>query len=49
MTHAARVAAGDPTPAPIGATFDHVSRFVWHCHFLDHEDNGMTRPWMCVS
>ncbi|HEY7144226.1 MAG TPA: multicopper oxidase domain-containing protein [Streptosporangiaceae bacterium] len=32
----------------IKATFDHVSRFVWHCHFLDHEDNGMMRPWHCV-
>jgi bilirubin oxidase len=32
----------------IQATFDHVSRFVWHCHFLDHEDNGMMRPWQCV-
>lgn len=32
----------------IRATFDHVSRFVWHCHFLDHEDNDMMRPWHCV-
>jgi spore coat protein A len=32
----------------IQATFDHVSQFVWHCHFLDHEDNGMMRPWHCV-
>jgi spore coat protein A len=20
--------------------------YVWHCHFLDHEDNDMMRPWM---
>jgi FtsP/CotA-like multicopper oxidase with cupredoxin domain len=32
----------------IKAHFDHRSRFVWHCHFLDHEDNGMMRPYQVV-
>ena len=36
------------TVTRIQATFDHVSRYVWHCHFLDHEDNGMMRPWQVV-
>jgi spore coat protein A, manganese oxidase len=31
------------------AKFDHQSRFVWHCHFLDHEDNDMMRPYMIGS
>jgi spore coat protein A, manganese oxidase len=41
----------DSVSAPAGqittikATFDHQSRFVWHCHFLDHEDNDMMRPY----
>ena len=30
------------------ATFDRRSRYVWHCHFLEHEDHGMMRPWMVV-
>lgn len=30
------------------ATLDHVSRYVRQCHFLDHEDNGMMRPWQCL-
>jgi spore coat protein A len=20
-------------------------RYVWHCHFLEHEDNEMMRPY----
>lgn len=28
------------------ATFDRASRYVWHCHFLDHEDHDMMRPWL---
>jgi bilirubin oxidase len=42
----------DSCTAPTGqitrikAHFDHQSRFVWHCHFLDHEDNSMMRPYM---
>jgi spore coat protein A, manganese oxidase len=40
----------DSCSAPAGmittilATFDHQSRYVWHCHFLDHEDHDMMRP-----
>jgi hypothetical protein len=30
------------------ATFDHVSRYVWHCRFLDYEDNGRLRRWQCL-
>lgn len=25
------------------APFDHVSKFLYHCHFVDHEDNEMMR------
>jgi spore coat protein A, manganese oxidase len=32
----------------VRATFDHIGRYVWHCHFLDHEDNAMMRPWTSV-
>ncbi len=32
----------------VKATFDHKGRFVWHCHFLDHEDNDMMRPYQVV-
>lgn len=32
----------------IQATFDHVSRYVWHCHFLDHEDDAMMCRWQCL-
>ena len=44
----------DSCAAPTGlvtrvkATFDHKGRFVWHCHFLDHEDNDMMRPYQVV-
>lgn len=27
------------------APFDHVSRFIYHCHFVEHEDNEMMRPF----
>ncbi|MBO0772210.1 MAG: multicopper oxidase domain-containing protein [Actinobacteria bacterium] len=27
------------------APFDHVSRFIYHCHFVDHEDHEMMRPF----
>jgi FtsP/CotA-like multicopper oxidase with cupredoxin domain len=27
------------------ALFDRRSLYVWHCHFIDHEDHGMMRPW----
>jgi FtsP/CotA-like multicopper oxidase with cupredoxin domain len=30
------------------ATFDRRSRYIWHCHFVDHEDHGMMRPWLVV-
>jgi spore coat protein A len=30
------------------AKFDRRSLYVWHCHFLDHEDHGMMRPWRVV-
>jgi spore coat protein A, manganese oxidase len=45
----------DSAPATDGqitrviAKFDHQSRYVWHCHFFDHEDNNMMRPWMVGS
>jgi spore coat protein A, manganese oxidase len=45
----------DSVTAPTGfittikATFDHVSRYVWHCHFLDHEDNEMMRPYQVLA
>jgi spore coat protein A, manganese oxidase len=42
----------DSCAAPTGlvtrvkAHFDHQGTFVWHCHFLDHEDNNMMRPYV---
>lgn len=30
------------------ATFDLRSLYVWHCHFVDHEDHNMMRPWQVV-
>jgi bilirubin oxidase len=30
------------------ALFDRRSLYVWHCHFLDHEDHGMMRPWRVI-
>ncbi|MFF2143681.1 multicopper oxidase domain-containing protein [Kitasatospora sp. NPDC058190] len=24
--------------------FGIAGRYVWHCHIMDHEDNGMMRP-----
>jgi bilirubin oxidase len=26
------------------ARYDVAGRYVWHCHIIDHEDNGMMRP-----
>jgi spore coat protein A len=40
----------DSCDAPTGtvtrvrAHFDRKGSYVWHCHFLDHEDNAMMRP-----
>jgi FtsP/CotA-like multicopper oxidase with cupredoxin domain len=30
------------------APFDHVSKFIYHCHFIDHEDHEMMRFWRVV-
>jgi bilirubin oxidase len=44
----------DSCDAPTGmitrvrAHFDRKGTFVWHCHFLDHEDNAMMRPLQVV-
>jgi spore coat protein A len=27
------------------APFDHASRFIYHCHFVEHEDHEMMRPF----
>jgi len=27
------------------APFDLRSRYIYHCHFIDHEDHEMMRPW----
>ena len=27
---------------------DHIRRFMWHCHILEHEDNDMERPYVLV-
>jgi FtsP/CotA-like multicopper oxidase with cupredoxin domain len=41
--------------APLGtitrhiAPYDHVSRFIYHCHFVDHEDHEMMRPMQVVQ
>ena len=42
-----RVPAG--TVVQIIAHFDVPGRFVWHCHFLDHEDHEMMRPFEVVT
>jgi spore coat protein A, manganese oxidase len=34
--------------ARIRARFDRPGRFAWHCHILEHEDNGMMRPYQVV-
>lgn len=26
-----------------------TGRYVWHCHILEHEDNGMMRPYEVVA
>jgi len=36
------------TVVQIIAHFDVPGRFVWHCHFLDHEDHEMMRPFEVV-
>jgi spore coat protein A len=42
-------AAGDPAMVTrFRARFDRRSLYVWHCHFIDHEDHGMMRPWRVV-
>lgn len=28
---------------------DHAGDFVWHCHFLEHEDHDMMRPFKVVK
>jgi spore coat protein A, manganese oxidase len=44
----------DSCDAPTGvitrvrAHFDRKGSYVWHCHFLDHEDNAMMRPLKVV-
>jgi bilirubin oxidase len=44
----------DSCDAPTGmitrvkAHFDRRGNYVWHCHFLDHEDNAMMRPMQVV-
>ena len=44
----------DSCDAPTGmitrvkAKFDRKGDYVWHCHFLDHEDNAMMRPMNVV-
>jgi bilirubin oxidase len=44
----------DSCDAPTGyitrvrAHFDRRGSYVWHCHFLDHEDNAMMRPMQVV-
>ena len=46
MRDMVRVPAG--TVVQIIAHFDVPGRFVWHCHFLDHEDHEMMRPYEVV-
>jgi FtsP/CotA-like multicopper oxidase with cupredoxin domain len=29
----------------VKARFDFAGQYVWHCHILEHEDNGMMRPF----
>jgi len=29
----------------VRAVFNTHGQFVWHCHILEHEDNGMMRPY----
>jgi spore coat protein A len=47
MRDMVRVPAG--TVVQIIAHFDVPGRFVWHCHFLDHEDHEMMRPYEVVT
>lgn len=33
-----------------GFAFDPTQgRYVWHCHILEHEDNGMMRPYQITN
>ena len=47
MRDMVRVPAG--TVVQIIAHFDIPGTFVWHCHFLDHEDHEMMRPFKVVG
>lgn len=31
------------------APFDLVSKYIYHCHFIDHEDHEMMRFWRVVE
>lgn len=42
-----RFASQDGSAFPFDAT--QGPGYVWHCHILDHEDNGMMRPYIVVS
>jgi spore coat protein A, manganese oxidase len=47
-----RFAPQDATrPGPYGGfAFDPTEgRYVWHCHILEHEDNGMMRPYQIAK
>ncbi|HEY0936690.1 MAG TPA: multicopper oxidase domain-containing protein [Trebonia sp.] len=52
--HAWESGPKDSCDAPTGtitrvrAHFDRRGTYVWHCHFLDHEDNSMMRPMQVV-
>ena len=37
------------TVVKVIAHFDIPGKFVWHCHFLDHEDHEMMRPFEVVT
>jgi hypothetical protein len=35
------------TNPALNSTFDIAGQYVWHCHIVEHEDNGMMVP--CVG
>jgi len=37
------------TVVKVIAHFDIPGKFVWHCHFLDHEDHEMMRPFEVIT
>ena len=39
-------AGSPPMITRIRMTFDRRSRYIWHCHFLEHEDHEMMRPFV---